>query len=370
MTPFDERAAKFARAYNDTTTYPTLADVASELGMAYKTVTNFAGQLRRLRKNGEEVPELNDRAGTAKLSYRPQDREVEFPEPPAAEEPIEDLLDRAMRHNERVAALHDWKKVVPVKVKHDGPVGIVGLPDQHLNNVGTQLRRAFSDAEKIAKTPGVYGIAIGDTLDNFILGRLERERRKDVMSHTDAMRIQDHYFELLHDKLVAVIGGNHNDWIQNLGGYDALSGTLERLGIKGIYDSVEMRVMLELPNGAQFHHFIRHNFPGQSQFHPTHGILKWALQNWQGEDCIWGGHIHQSGYMRISQGHMGEAKTVHGIQLSSYKKIDNYARTAGFRVNDTFTTPMVIHDPATMKTTWYEDIDEGLDVLAFKRRNA
>lgn len=364
---FTERAERFARVYNDTATYPTLADVASELGVAYKTVKNFAGQLRRMRKNGEETPDLIDRTGKAALPYTPEEREIEVPVAPSADEPIEDLIARAIAHHERVAAYYDWKKVIDVKVKMDGPVGIVGLPDQHLNNIGSQIKRAFQDAELIAKTPGVYAVAIGDSLDNFIMGRLERERRKDIMSHTDAMRIQDHYFELLHDKLLVVIGGNHNDWVGQLGGYDALAGTLERLGIKGIYDNVEQRVRLTLPSGAQFVHLARHNFPGQSQFHPTHGILKWALQNWQGEDVIWGGHIHQSGYMRMTQQHMGEQRVVHCVQLSSYKKIDNYARTSGFRVNDTFTTPMVVHDPRTMKTTWYDDIEHGLDVLAFMR---
>jgi len=52
----------FAKVYNNTTDYPSLADVADELGISKQTVKNKAGILRRKYIKGEEVPILVSRA--------------------------------------------------------------------------------------------------------------------------------------------------------------------------------------------------------------------------------------------------------------------------------------------------------------------
>lgn len=369
MQSFRERVEEFARAYNDVATNPNLAAVAERLGVTVKTVKNRAAEIRGRRQNGEDVPELVSRAGRAAQPVDFSKREVEFGELPDPDEDVNSLLARAIEHNERQQHYHEAKRVVDVRVKTPGPIGIAGIPDQHLNNPGTRLRKAFDDARLIAETPGLYGVSIGDSLDNFIIGRLERARRKDVMSHSDSWRLQEHYFSIIAEKLLISIGGNHNDWIEKLGGLDILKMQFRDLGIDATYHPVQQRVRVTTPNGNRFVHFARHGYPGKSKYHATHGILTWMLERWQGEDVFWGGHIHTSGYMMLQRDWMGEKRVVHGVQLSSYKKIDAYAIEGGFRECDTFTTPMVIHEE-NGTTTFHADIEEGVDILRYKRRKA
>lgn len=60
---FDQR---FADVYNDIANFPSLERVATELGISVKTVRNRAGEMRALRHNNHEVPELVSRVGTGK----------------------------------------------------------------------------------------------------------------------------------------------------------------------------------------------------------------------------------------------------------------------------------------------------------------
>lgn len=329
------------------------AQAAAELGM---TRQGFNWRIRRIRRMGVvETPALL--APTLSIS--------DIPDP---EEPMHRLIERAIEHSDRLMDHHHAKQLIDIRVHVDGPIAVAGLPDPHLNNPGTDLRQALYHAELIRNTDGVYCIGVGDWLDNFIIGRLERERRGDIMTHSDANRLQEHYITILAPKLLAVIGGNHNDWPAMLGGHDPLRALMQRLNKAGIYDADEVRFRLTLPSGHQFVHLVRHIFPGHSQYNTTHGVLKWALQQWQGEDVLWGGHIHASGHIEVEREYLGEAKSVNCIQLASYKKLDGYATKRGFRKNAPFLCPLVIHDPETGSTEFFKNIERGLQVLQIMRQ--
>lgn len=361
-----KRHNEFTGVYNDIDTYPTLEDVARHLGVSVKRVKNRAGEVRALIKGGVEGlnPIISRKDKTRERA--PRTDGVEIAELPSVAEPIEDMLERLMRHNEELAKLNGAKALIDVQIPEAGWFGIAGIPDQHLNNPGTHLRQAFDDARLIAATDGVYAVSIGDTLDNFIIGRLERERRKDVMSHEQAWEIQEHYFEILAHKLVIAIGGNHNDWIKKLSGIDILKRQIDDLGLSSIYDPVQLRIRLKTA-GESFVHFARHGFPGRSKYHCTHGMLVWALERWEGEDVFWGGHIHTSGHMLIERSHLGHSRPVHLVQLSTYKKHDGYAIEGGFRLNDPFTCPLVVHNARTRETLFFDDLRRGVKMLQHLR---
>lgn len=359
MTP--ELMDKFAAAHNDVETNPTLSDVAAAVGISYQTARNYATMMRRLREEDATVPELVSRK-TKMKEIGAEHREIasEIPDP---EEPIESLIARACRANERYAAYHAAKNLVDVKIKVDGPFAVVGLPDNHLNNRGTQLRLAFEHAYRIARHPALYCVGIGDWLDNFIVGRLERERRKDIMSHDDSWRLLEHYVSVLMPKTVAAISGNHMDWTAQAGGVDVMKRMFKDAGLGPIFDNDEIRVRLVTPSGATFTHKARHKYRGSSKYNAVHGILVDMLENWQGESVFWGGHIHTAGHLSIQKKWQGESRSIHGIQLAAYKTIDGYSKQEGFRENVPFLVPVVIHDPATGKTHFFEDFDMAVRVL-------
>jgi hypothetical protein len=357
----------FAAAYNNTGRFPSMSAVATHLGIAVKTAKNTASLIRRLALDGHPVPELISRAGKAAEAVAiGEDRTIETV-PPASHEPVEELIRRAIVHNERVAASHEGRRVIDVSIKVKGPFGVVGLPDHHLNNVGTLLRRAFHDADTIASHPALFCAGIGDWLDNFIVGRLEKERRKDIMSHTDSWRMLEHYLHVIAPKLIGGISGNHMDWTASMGGVDVMRRLFEEHGLGPLYDTDELRVRLISPNGVAFTHFLRHKYPGHSKYNVMHGILVWMLERWQGEDVFWGGHIHTAGHCSIEKAWMGERRVIHGVQLAAYKDIDQYQTAEGFRRNVPFLVPMVVHDPDTGETAFFDDMHKGIKYLDLLR---
>lgn len=372
MSPvIENRWDRFAKVYNDVERYPQLSDVALELGCAYQTVRNQATMLRRLHQLGEEVPALISRKAKA-ATIAPigaEFRDIET-QPEGYEEPVEALLDRIIDHNERFQEHHRQKSCIDIRVKVPGPFGVVGLPDHHLNNVGTLVRRAFDDAMVIHQHPALFCVGIGDWLDNFIVGFLERERRKDVMSNSDAWRLAEHYISILAPKLIAAISGNHMDWTTSAGGVDVLKKMLADYGLGPIYDPDQVRVRLLPPQGESFTHLARHKYRGNSRFNSVHAITVHILENWQGEDVVWGGHIHVAGHVQLEKRWMGQARVVHGIQLGAYKTIDGYAIREHFRPNQPFLTPMTIHIPETGETIFHSDMYRGIEHLDLLRREA
>lgn len=73
----------FAAVYNDINRYPSLEHVANEMKCSVKTVRNRAGEMRSLRDNGLDVPELASRTGTGRGVAKPVTAETAE----AAEEP-------------------------------------------------------------------------------------------------------------------------------------------------------------------------------------------------------------------------------------------------------------------------------------------
>jgi hypothetical protein len=361
----------FAKIYNDLRNYPRIWDVAQKLGLSEKTVRNRSSILRAMHKDGKDVPVLVSRLG-ALGAVKEQGSEFRTLEthPTSPDEPVEELLERAIRHNERYATFKNQKSCIDVKIKVEGPYGVVGIPDHHLNSVGTLLKRAFDDAHTIADHPALYCVGIGDWLDNFIVGKLERERRKDVMSHGDAWRLLEHYLAILAPKMVAGISGNHMDWSTGLGGVDIMKKHFEDFGLGPIYDPDQVRVRLTSPDGNSFTHIARHKYRGNSRFNSVHAITVWILENWQGEDVVWGGHIHVAGHTQIEKRWMGESRVVHGVQLGTYKIQDDYAARECFRPNQPFLTPMTIHIPETGETLFFADMYRGIEVLDLLRKKA
>lgn len=365
---FVNQMNRFVQLYNDTDAYPTLQDLITVTGLNAVRIKAMAAEARALNRAGRnEFDQLLAREGTEAKLPAPAGKGVtiELDVPPPVET-VEQLIDRVAAANEREAELVARKQLVTVKLPVTGWFGVAGLPDQHLNNPGTRLRQAFEDARLIAATEDVYAVSIGDSLDNFIIGRLEASRRSDIISHGQAWEIQEHYFQILASSLILAIGGNHNDWIKKLGGIDILKRQFQDMGLDAVYDSYEQRIRIETAGGKSFDHLARHEFPGTSQFNPMHGLMKWGLQRWQGEHVMWGGHIHVSGYQQMEREWEGKSRVLHMVQLPSYKLLDEWAqKEKGFRSNTTFLVPVILHHAETGETIFHSDLRRGLQHLEF-----
>src|SRR5687768_4670012 len=86
----------FASIYNNVTDYPTTQDVADKLGIAYQTVKNTASAMRKSFAEGKSTTAI-----MRSLTTQPRTGDIEIEEIPSAEEPIQELISRAIQHNEK-----------------------------------------------------------------------------------------------------------------------------------------------------------------------------------------------------------------------------------------------------------------------------
>src|SRR5262245_62106485 len=99
---------------------------------------------------GFEVPELPD------------------PGPTAAE-----LLERRTQDFHRKARAAEARRLIPIKVTVDGPIGVALFGDPHVDDDGTDIAKLQRDVETINRTPGLFAGNVGDYRNNWI-GRLAR----------------------------------------------------------------------------------------------------------------------------------------------------------------------------------------------------
>lgn len=90
------RDTSFAKVYNNIKKFKTLADVAEELGIAKKTVQNYAGNMRARSAKDSNVPELVSRASLAPNNPNPKKDKLRSMNPDEMSKLRADTLGTAM----------------------------------------------------------------------------------------------------------------------------------------------------------------------------------------------------------------------------------------------------------------------------------
>ncbi len=288
-------------------------------------------------------------------------------EMPPVVRPVDELIASAITHRERLQANMRTKQnsVLPL---HNGgkPFGVALIPDQHMDNPGSNLKLIFSHAELIAKTDGLYAVELGDSIDNFIIGKLEAARRSHIVSIPEAWSLSESYHRIFAHKLLAAISGNHTEWSNKLGGADYLSAVLNKAGVKALYDADELYFSIRADTKQVWKYGVRHFFQGGSLWNAAHSVSRYAMSHaYRGEDVVVAGHRHVAGYQIIeSRGHI-----VHCVQTGSYKDrdLDDYCRTKGFMSQHAFLLPVMIHFPASHKSVFFPEIEVAVPYLKYLR---
>lgn len=274
---------------------------------------------------------------------------------------VEDLVELRIKQFERKQAYEEASKLIPVKVKIDGPVGIIHFGDPHVDDDGTSLAllREHSDLTHIE---GVWGANVGDTTNNWI-GRLARLYANQSTSASQAWQLAEWF--IARTRWLYMIGGNHDAWS---GSADPLKWIARQND--ALYKPSECRVSLKFPSGRSVIVNARHDFAGTSQWNPAHAQMKAAQMGYRDHVMI-SGHKHTSGYGIIKDATSG--RVCHAIQVASYKMYDVYAKERGFRDQTISPACMTIIDPDLdeahpdmIKVFW--DPVEGAEYLKWKRK--
>lgn len=287
--------------------------------------------------------------------------DFETEELPKEDIPIGDLIDQRITKYKRKRKAKTARKLVNIKIKVDGPIGVAHFGDPHVDDDGTDLAMLFNHVDIVNNTEGMFAGNVGDMQNNWI-GRLARLYGQQSTSARESWRLTEYFVTEI--PWLYLVGGNHDVWS---GDGDPLLWILSES--PGVFQNYGARINLRFPNGRQIRINARHNFQGHSMWNTAHGPAKAVQMGWR-DHILTCGHIHTSGYQVLKDPASGLIS--HAIRTASYKVMDSFAESKGMPDQHIFCCPVTIIDPAyddhdpRLITTIF-DPEEAADYLTWKR---
>lgn len=335
-----------------------------QIRAAIELLGGFRPAARRLREQGYDISEtairrMNKKWGDVESSF-----EIDLPGGTTADAlDIEELIDRRIRQFKTKKEIYEREKLIQVRVKTEGPIGLAFVGDMHLDDDGTDLGQVLDHVSLLdGSVEGMFAGNVGDSWNNWV-GGLARLYAEQSTSADEALALVENI--LTRVNWLYYTDGNHDVWNQ---GADILRSILR--GRVGVHKSTKVRLALRLPNGRNVKVYSVHSFRGKSMWNEAYGAAKYAQMDGEHHDLYVAGHIHTSGYthgMRPNSSQMW-----HAVQVASYKKIDRYAEELNLDSKDLYNCPVALIDPhATSDLNFIRfefDPHEGAERLKWMRQ--
>lgn len=274
-------------------------------------------------------------------------------------EPIEELLDRLESRFNRVHRAAAARKWFEVKVPETKPYGLLMFGDPHLgaDNCNLGLVR---EHVKIAQRPGVYGLNIGDTTNNWV-GRLLRLYAEQGTTAKEEKDLAEWFMFDAGVTWLCWILGNHDEWN---GGADFQ----KRLGGRHI-PIIDWRAQFRVthPAGTEARIDASHGRKGSSIWNNLHATLR-AAKLGENADLYVTGHTHNFGLEDLEIAEKGVSAWL--VQLRGYKWHDHYALVNNFAEHQRGAAVMAVIDPrkdARRRVQCFEDVEMAADFLKWMR---
>lgn len=317
-------------------------------------------RIKKMRAKGYIIPESTYQQGAVKQDVEKPG--FSFTPLPDDDIPIEELIEQRKRKFLHKREHEEASKLIPIKVKLGGAIGLLHFGDPHVDDDGCDIGAIERHTALVNKTEGLFACNVGDTTNNWC-GRLARLYADQSTSAAQAWKIAE-WFVGRCDWLY-MIAGNHDLWS---GSGDPLKWIAKQQN--SLYKSSEARIALRFPNGMEVRVNARHDHSGSSIWNPAHGPMKAAIMGTRDHIYV-AGHKHESAYSVLKDAITGI--TMHAVKVASYKVYDRYAKDRGFRDNAlspcvlTTINPDLPPDHPDLVKVWWEP-EEGADYLSFLRR--
>lgn len=308
------------------------------------------------------IPYATLHAWLATIRGAERQADISVPELPSGDLPIELLIQQRREAFILKERADRARRLIPVSVGIDGPIGITWFGDPHLDDDGCNWPQLERDIAAVKSVRGMYAGNIGDTNNNWI-GRLARLWEHQSTTGKQAWSLVEWFVKEL--PWLVFLGGNHGAWS---GSGDPLRWLLQNT--PAISDDMEARFELAFPTGVRSRVFARHDFPGHSQWNVTHGMAKAATLSGYDDTLLVAGHKHTTGYQVVMNANTGVIS--HCVRAAGYKAIDKFAHD-NFFTNHTFAESVVsIFNPAFPPTDRRHlhiefDVEEGARRLEWLR---
>jgi predicted phosphodiesterase len=229
--------------------------------------------------------------------------------------------------------------------------------DIHFGSGATDYKRVKQDAEIVVNTPRFFGEFHGDGCDNWLITKLARLQRGQVLTHDKEWQLFQAWLDLLGDRLKIVVSGNHDNWSISMGGTDRVRDLIRGLDL--LYDPDE--VEFDLVVGEESYRFlIRHKWKWSSIFNPTHGIeVSW--QRNKPFDVGIGGHTHIATLHRPFIRH---GKRRHAIITGTYKLWDRFGLEIGLPAPASYGSGALVFDKFG-RMQWFDELELAANYLTY-----
>ena len=330
------------------------ANAASELGMNERTLLQ---RLNRMRSRGYDIPISTYQPGR----QIPNEEAFEFTPIPDDDVSIDELIEQRKRKFQHKREHEEASKLIPIRIKISGPIGLLHFGDPHVDDDGTDIEALERHTELCRKVEGLFACNVGDTTNNWV-GRLARLYGEQATSAAQAWKLAEWFVDRC--RWLYMLGGNHDAWS---GSGDPLKWIARQQNT--MYKSSEARIALKFPNGAEVRVNARHDHAGSSIWNPAHGPMKAAMLGTRDHIYV-AGHKHESAYSVLKDPINGI--TMHLLKVASYKVYDRFAKEKGFRDNAlspcavTTINPLLPPSHPDMVKVWWEP-EEGAEYLTWLR---
>lgn len=237
------------------------------------------------------------------------------------EEPLDQVWKRAeVDSARRIRKAHEQSTF---RWRAPGPhVLIAAISDQHIApGTPVDFRAMREDAELVRSTPNCFAVLGGDGVDNHIKHQaaiLAARSQPD-----DQFKLFEYYLQIFGDRILAMIGGNHEAWTVARAGVDILARIAKDNRI--CYSPDE--AWLEITVGSQTYNVaVRHQFRMNSSFNQTHSVKQWLRLGPREFDLGIIGHHHE----HAVESHVYRGREVWVCRPGSYQVTSAYSRQYGF----------------------------------------
>lgn len=196
------------------------------------------------------------------------------------------------------------------------------VSDQHIApGTPVDFRAMREDAELIRATPNCFAILGGDGVDNHINHRSAILAARSQPE--DQFKLFEYYLQILGDKSLMMVSGNHENWTTAFAGVDVLGRVAAQQRLCYAPDEAFM----EIGVGTQTYRVaVRHQFRMNSSFNQTHAVKQWLRLGEREFDigCI--GHHHE----HAVESFLYRGRICWGCRPGSYQITSAYSRQYGF----------------------------------------
>ena len=248
--------------------------------------------------------------------------------------PIDELIENRKRKFNKQISNKEAKTLINIDINIRGPIGIAHFGDPHVDDDGTDIAQILNYTALINNTEGMFAGNLGDIQNNWV-GRLARLYSMQSTTAKESWRLTEYFVSKV--EWLYLVAGNHDVW----SGEGAPLEFMMR-DHKGIFERHGARMNLNFPNGKKIRINARHTFKGNSMWNTAHGISKAIQMGWR-DHIATCGHTHVSGYQVLKDPATGLIS--HGLQVASFKILDEYADRLGLDDKNIFNCPVTIIDP-------------------------